>query len=787
MRTLRIVAITLVAVVAILILVPAAVIGWLRVSPPPMSGNVKLEGLAAPVQLIWDRNAVPNIFAGSMRDAFRALGWAHARDRLWEMEMQRRLGQGRLAEVAGGLGLDFDKEMRVLGLYRLAEQNYATLDADTRADIDAYAAGVNAYLAHPASPLPIEFQLLHITPEPWRPADSLVLGKLMALQLSHNYREEALRAELAAKLPPDVLTDLLPDTLAEGATTLAAAARGIDWARFAAHLPPALGPDVASNEWVVDGTLTSSGKPLLANDPHLGLAAPVIWYLARIVTPEGSVAGATLPGAPYHLLGHNDRVAWGVTTTGGDTEDLFVEDLLPNDPGRYKTPDGDAAFVTREEVIKVRFGSDVHLLVRQSRHGPIISDAETDLAQAVGPGKAVALSFVGLEPGDTTVQALRQMGRAHDVNEFHTALSQWTSPEQNIVYADVDGHIGFTAVGPLPLRKRLPDDLPASGASGDADWLGLADFSQLPQAIDPPGHRFINANNRVVPENFPIYVARHYDDGPFRADRITELLDDAKSYTAADFGRFQMDVKASESDLLLPRMLTVHPADDLGRRALGLLQGWDRLMRRDRPEPLIYAAWIEHLQDALVKERLGVNAALSGEFRGFDPNRIARLLDRLRSGADGPAAADTILTTTLADTLHALQSAYGTDMEGWRWGEAHPAALTSQLFGRIPLLGHLFDVGLPASGGEETINRGGYAPGDGVHLPDVHGPGYRAVYDLADLDSSRMIIATGQSGSPFSAHYGDMVERWRNGDAVTLAGTAEELVRTGLGRIGFEP
>ena len=518
--------IVLAILIAAIVLAPIGLVGgivlWLKLSPPATTGEVRLTGLAAPVDLAWDANGVPNIFAQSMRDAYRTLGWVHARDRLWQMETQRRIGQGRLSELAGKLGLGFDEEMRVLGLYRLAEANYATLAPEIRADLDAYTAGVNAYLEHPAAPLPIEFQLLHVTPEPWRPADSLVFGRLMALQLSHNYREEAERAELVGAVPPDVFKILFPASPLPGAMTLGSL-RGIDWRRFAGHLPPVLGPDRASNEWVVDGTLTKSGKPLLANDPHLSLGAPIVWYLARIVTPEGSLAGGTFPGVPFHILGHNDHVAWGITTTGGDVQDLFVEDLVAGDATRYRTPDGEAAFATRDETIRVRFGEDVHLKVRETRHGPVISDVDPDLGRAVGPSKAVALSFIGLDPVDTTVEAFRSMDLAHDWPSFQAGLKLWRSPEQNIVYADVDGHIAFTSVGALPLRKRPTDDFPAPGASGEADWVGLSDFAQLPQAVDPPSHRFINANNPVVPPDYPLYVARHYDDESFRADRITAM------------------------------------------------------------------------------------------------------------------------------------------------------------------------------------------------------------------------------------------------------------------------
>ena len=780
--------VVLAIILAVIVLVPVGVVGgivaWLKLSPPATSGEVKLAGLAAPVDLVWDQNAVPHIFARSMRDAYHTLGWVHARDRLWQMETQRRIGQGRLSELVGSLGLSLDREMRVLGEYRLAEASYAMLDPDIKADLDAYAAGVNDYIAHPAAPLPLEFQLLHVTPEPWRPADSLVWGRLMSLQLSGNYREEALRAELVGKLTPEAFKDLFPDAPEAGPMTLAALS-AIDWTRFAGNLPPVLGPDHASNEWVIDGTLTGSGKPLLANDPHLAFSAPILWYMARIVTPEGNLAGVTLPGVPYHILGHNDRVAWGTTTTGGDVQDLFVEDIVPGDGSQYRTPDGQAAFATRDEVIKVRFGQDVHLKVRQSRHGPVISDIDPELAQAVGPGKAVALSFVGLDPVDTTVPAIRGMDRAHDWPSFQAALKLWRSPEQNIVYADVDGHIGFTSVGQLPLRKRPTDDFPAPGSSGEADWVGLADFAQQPQAADPPSHRFINANNRVVPPDYPIYVSRDYGDSPYRAQRITDMLDAGSSFTAADFSRMQADVKEQDADLLLPRMLGAQPKSEPTVYALKMLKDWDRMMKVDRPEPLIYSAWVLRLQRALLEKRLGAYAG-NVSF-GYSPALILRLLNRYSTSSGHPDETAAILEATLDQTLVALAKAYGGDMKEWRWGKAHRAALTSQFFGGLPLLGSVFDIGLEAPGGAETVDRAGFIHTDEVHFPAVHGPGYRGIFDLSNLDNSRFIIATGQSGSPLSAHFGDLAERWRDGQFITLSGTADEVAAKGLGRQRFSP
>jgi penicillin amidase len=362
------------------------------------------------------------------------------------------------------------------------------------------------------------------------------------------------------------------------------------------------------------------------------------------------------------------------------------------------------------------------------------------------------------------------MDRAQDWPSFQAALKLWHSPEQNIVYADTDGHIAFTSVGTLPIRKRPTDDFPAAGATGEADWTGLADFTQLPEAVDPATHRFINANNQVVPDNFPLYIGRHYDG--------------KTGLSADDFAHMQLDVKEQDADLLLPLLLQAKPITPAGQKALAMLAAWDRMMDRGRPEPLIYSAWVSRLKRALVDKRGGAATAdLFGS--GLNPALVVRLLAHY--SADGSTEADTVLAATLDQSVALLVRAYGDDLAMWRWGDAHKAALTSQLLGQIPLLGDIFDISRPASGGAETVNRAGFGRTDGVHFPDTHGPGYRGVFDLADLESSRFIIATGESGNPLSRHFSDLSERWRDGSGITLSGTADQVTTKGLGRQHFAP
>ncbi|HEV2336684.1 MAG TPA: penicillin acylase family protein, partial [Stellaceae bacterium] len=447
---------------------------YLRSSLPQVEGRIVVKGLTAEVTIARDSDGIPLITASDDEDAAFGLGYAHAQDRLFQMELMRRNGAGRLAEIFGPQAVGIDRQMRVLGLYRLAEAEVALLPPPVRRGIEAYAAGVNAFLATHRGALPPEFLLLRFAPEPWRPADTLVWGKQMDLLLAGNYRAELLRARLLRTLSPEDLAVLYPEYPGDAPTTLAGLARiyrRLPLDRFYAALPPAVGPIYASNNWVVDGAHSMSGKPLLANDPHLCFGAPGFWYLARLKTPGREIAGGTVAGAPFVVIGHNDRVAWGFTTTGGDVEDLFIEKVDPKDPGRYLLPDGGSEpFASREETIAVKGTAPVSLTIRATRHGPVLSD--TLPAGSAEAGYVLSLAATFLSGDDATAQALWGIDRAGDWNGFRTALESWVAPQENIDYGDRAGTIGFIAPGRIPIRKHGNGRLPVPGWTGEYDWTG---------------------------------------------------------------------------------------------------------------------------------------------------------------------------------------------------------------------------------------------------------------------------------------------------------------------------
>jgi len=748
---------------------------YLRSSLPQVDGRIVVEGLKAEVTIARDGDGIPLITASSDEDAAFGLGYAHAQDRLFQMELMRRNGAGRLAEIFGPQAVAIDRQMRVLGLYGLAEAEFASLSAPVRRGLDAYAAGVNAFLATRQGALPPEFLMLRFTPEPWRPADTLVWGKLMDLLLAGNYRGELLRARLLRTLSPEDLALLYPDYPDDAPTTLAALARiyrQLPLDRLYAALPPAIGPIYASNNWVVDGAHSMSGGPLLANDPHLPFGAPGFWYLARLKTPQREIAGGTVAGAPFVVIGHNDRVAWGFTTTGGDVEDLFVEKIDPKDPGRYLTPDGKSeAFASRDETIAVKGAAPVSLTIRTTRHGPVLSDALPPGSAEEGYVLSLAATF--LTADDETAQALWGIDRAGDWDEFKTALQSWIAPQQNVVYGDSAGAIGFIAPGRIPIRKHGDGWLPAPGWTGENDWIGVIPFAELPQAENPASGRFVSANNKIVPKSYPYFLSRDWDL-PNRAERITELLAATPLQTPDASAAIQADTLSIAARRLVPLMTRIVPGSDpaseqkntMAREAIERLNAWDFRMDADKVEPLLFTAWLRAFAHQVFLRHLGDAAA---DYWELKPEVIEAVLTAHPEWCARPGetagSCESLLAKTLDTALTELARDYGPEMLQWRWGRAHMALFTNPVFGRIALLRDWLQLRVPTPGGEDTVNRGSTTIRDPQHPYDQRfGAGLRVVTDLASPVDARMITVPGQSGNPLSPHYSDLMSRWRQFD-----------------------
>ena len=861
--------------VAALLALAAAGIGggylWLRGSLPEIDGERYAAGLARPVEVVRDRHGIPHILAGSEEDALFALGYVHAQDRLWQMEMNRRIGAGRLAEVLGTPAVGTDRLLRVLGLHRRAKATLPRLSPHARRRLDAYVDGVNASLAARTGPLPPEFLILGFEPEPWTATDTMVWAKVMALDLGREWTRDLMRLRMAKFLSPDRILDFYtpyradrprgvvlppgtetppvpataptpvnadPDTLAKparridrlpaaDANPLAEVGRTPSHHLGRLHGPGSAAPPVSragadppnrpgaaspfavpgfrprnghpgSNSWAVSGARTATGKPLLANDPHLGLTVPSVWYFAHLSWPGRDVVGATFPGMPVVVLGHNGRVAWGFTNTGADTQDVFIEKLDPGNPARYLTPDGYRRFVVHREVIGVRGDEDVVVQVRETRHGPILDDASAAAAAAAPPGHALALAWTALRDDDLTLEAGLGLPDARDWTSFRANLRNFHAPPQNVSYADVEGNIGFLVPGRIPMRaaaggldEARPGTLPLPGWTGEYGWTGFVPFEDLPQVHNPPGGAIVTANHAVTDDDYPHPLTFEWAAG-FRAERIMAQLAARPRHDLASFRALQQDRVSLFARALLPRLRDVpigEEATPLARHARGLLDPWDGDMDPDRPEPLVFHAWVWEFARLATADELG---PVQREAWGRKGAFIQRILETRAIwcddlGTEVTETCDEVLVRALERAVNRIAERQGDDPAAWRWGKEHGALGEHRPLASSPFA-PLFNLGGPAPGSIYSVNSFDFSPLDEERpFESTHGPSLRAVYDLADLDRSLFIHSTGQSGNVLSRFYDNFTERWLNGQYVTIPTRREAFDDGAIGRLRLLP
>lgn len=791
----------LLIVVLILALLLGAAALYLRTSLPRTRGTLSLAGLGASVEIVRDRNAVPHIRAASQEDAYFALGVVHVQDRLWQMEFQRRVGAGRLAEVLGEEALPADRFVRTLGFYRAAEASLEALSPRARGLLDAYTAGINATLEARRGPLPPEFLLLRFRPEPWQAADVLVWTKMMAWDLAGNWDTELLRARLSGRLDAAQVEQLWPPYPGDAPTTVADATPSdavtaallrdlpLDALWEAAVLKPT--PGNGSNAWAVAGARSATGGALLANDPHLGMQAPALWYLVRISAPGLDLTGATLPGVPAVTLGRNARISWGLTAAQFDTQDLFIERLDPSDPDAYLTPDGAEPFVTREETIRVRGEDDERLVVRETRHGPVISDlvdGAREVADRQQQPAVLTLAWPTLDDDDLSLQGYFALNTAGDWDEFRAAAHEVGSAPLNLIYADVDGNIGYQAAGRVPIRGRGRGLAPAPGWNGLFDWQGFIPAEELPQVFNPEGGVIVSANHKVVGDDYPHWLGSEWT-APYRAERIETLLDGLSLHGVESFARIQADQTSRMAAEFLPLLLSVEPDTSQARAAQALLLGWDGTMRREDAEPLIFAAWYREFSRLIYQDELG---DLFDDYYAARPLFVRSVLSEHPAWCDDVRSSpiegcDELAVRALRGALGGLNERYGADMTGWRWGDAHAASAAHRVMTNSPLRA-LFDLRIAAGGDGFTVDA---APFPFSEVPGGfdadHGPGYRAIYDLTEPDASRFIQQTGQSGNPLSLRYRDFLERWRDVRYLRIPTLAEEVELGKVGTLRLEP
>ena len=763
------------------------------------SEDFTVAGISAPVEIVRNNDNVPHIFGKTDADVFFALGFAHAQDRLWQMTMLRRTAQGRLSEIFGPATVKVDELMRRYDLYGLALDSVKAQDPETLAALEAYSAGVNAWIEEVnkgargrGAP---EFFLFEPEISAWAPADSIAILKLMALQLSSALQTEVLRARVSLLLSPERLADILPDDPSQGVAALpdyaalvpgvVPSSKPVEFAEgpFSPVADPAMAG--ASNSWAAMPGRSAAGGSLLANDPHLGLTAPTIWYLARLELQSGGVIGGTIPGVPLVLVGRSDKLGWGLTTAYVDDQDVVIEKVNPENKEEYQTPEGWARFQSRQSIIKVKDAEPVTLTLRWSEHGPILPGGHYDLGSITPGGHVAAISWTALTGADTSISGAMALMRAQTVDQAIAAGRKVVAPAQNVMLADGSG-IALQVMGAIPARDAghpSQGRLPALGSDARVGFKGVLPYETNPSFRDPASGLLGNTNNKTVDRPFPEHVSFDWGDTQ-RIQRWLTLMKAREVHTRESFIEAQLDTVNPTARSLLPLIgadlwFTGEAAPEgtperLRQRALVLLAEWNGEMNEHLPEPLIAEAWLRAVQKRLIQDELG---AMSESFTHISPVFIERVYrnvggasvwcDVIQSAA--VESCTDIARIALDEALLELTEKYGDNLESWRWGDAHQATHDHPVLGEVPFLKYFVNIRQSTSGGDDTLMRG-VTRGEGPEpYQNVHSAGYRGVYDFADPDSSVFIIATGQSGHPLSRHYDDLGELWRRGEYIPMS------------------
>jgi penicillin amidase len=784
---------------------------WLvgRASVAPLSGQLALPGLTAPVDVVRDAEGVPHLFGRSLSDLYAALGFIHAQDRLWQMELLRRASQGRLSEVFGERTVDTDIFIRTLDVYGYAERALARLTPEQRASLEAYARGVNAFLQRPVGLLETrlapEFLILRHTPEPWTAADCIALLKMMALNLSTNFEHEITRLTYAAHgFSPQEIDDLMPrdDPKAPPLPDLRHlyALRPVPRQHAAAGGATELVTGGASNNWVVSGTRTKTGAPLLANDPHLRLGAPSTWYFAHLAlqrenAPTLNVLGASLAGTPLVVLGRSDTLAWGFTNTGADVQDIFIERVNPDNPREYQTPEGWQPFTTDTVEIRSKNGPTRKLERRRTRHGPVLPASYRNLGAMLGPAYAAALRWTALDDDDTTIVAGMFHPNMRTVHDYIEHMRPYVVPMQTMVVADTSGNIGMISPGRVTVRddaNRVVGRAPVPGWDAAYDWKGFLKFEDLPRVENPPSGAFGSANAAIVGPDYPHMITLDWD-APFRAQRVDELIVQRGGHDMQTMRDAQLDVLSPAALELKGLMIAAaRKANAADAHVLDRLQAWDGMMRGASPMPLMFMAWLRETVRAIYADDLGPAFP-----RFFNPQAAAliRLLEGTSSGRDWcdnintsqHETCDAVISAALGTALADLDKRYGSNRGDWSWAKAHYAANEHRPLGTQAVIGGFFNVEVPSPGGTYTLNRGQVDFNSEPPFANRGAASCRAIYDLSNLDNSQFIHTTGQSGNPFSPLYRSFAERWSNGEYIAIATKRGDIERASIGTWRFAP
>jgi penicillin G amidase len=757
---------------------------WLLKRPLPQTkGSLTLPGLQKKVEVLRDPWGVPHIYAQNEADLFFAQGFVHAQDRLWQMEFQRRLVAGRLSEIIGEQTIQIDRWLRILGLRRVTEEGVALLKPEVSAAMQAYAAGVNARIAR--GRLPVEFTLLRHQPEPWTVADSLSWVKMISWVLSVNWESEILRARLIARLGPELAAELEPDYFDRCPTILPA---GIDYSHIgetalkrAEDARPFTGPPTSaglgSNNWTLCGKRTISGAPIFANDMHLPLSIPAIWYENHIECGEIKATGISFLGLPGIVSGHNGRVAWGFTNGFDDVQDLFMERLrhLPDGRVQYEFQGEWRDAQVIREAIKVKGGETEIEEVVVTHHGPIINSLDNYPA-AEGEEQPLALRWVSLEP-EATANTLYGILRARNCHEFHDSLRDWVAPLQNIVHADIEGNIAYSHPGHVPIRAKGDGTIPVPGWTGEYEWTGYIPFDELPHVINPDRGYIVTANNRIVEDDYPHFLTVENMVGADRAQRITELIEAQEKISVEYVKKMQFDQLSVVAREVKAYLDSLDVGDDAHLAAvLDLIRAWDGTLAASSPAAAVYQVFVRRMIYLTLNDKLGdltIHYAGQGPTPGLADisNFGSRSWMWLEETLANPHShwfdqgsgetRDDIMRLALGETVDYLSAELGPDSAAWAWGKLHKLIYSHPL-GQVKPLDRLFNRGPYPLGGDGTTIWMGLTTQHDLSNPGAVGPPFRFIADLSDLRNSWGLLTPGNSGHPASKHYDDQVQAWFN-------------------------
>ena len=796
------------SVAAFSVLILFFVYFFLSQSLPNYNKTVQFSHLIAKTEVVRDTANVPHIFATNDHDTLFALGYVHAQDRLWQMTMLRRTAQGRLSELFGKETLSIDKVVRRLGIYGAAHNSVSALRPSTQLKLNAYAQGVNARLKEINSGAlgrgAPEFFIFSNAIARWSPADSLAIIKLMGLQMSSHLESEVLRARLSLILDNDRLKDILPDVPGPGQAVLndfaslfptlprLQANENMSQQAFSPFKPIALSG--ASNAWAALPGRSASRGTLLANDPHLSLTSPSIWYLARLELETGGVIGGTIPGVPVVLVGRSAHLGWGLTTANIDDTDVYIEKVNPENPNEYLSLNGFVPFIKKQSIIKIKDSTSITIDLLWTENGPVLPSNHYNLGAITPEGYVTSVAWTLLSAHDTSIEAAFDIMASHSVQSAMKASRAYVAPGQNLILADKN-QIAMRTIGALPKRdprNQSRGRMPTAGWLSVNRWQGMFDQSVNPVFLNPTGGVLGNTNNKYIDRPFPEHISYDWSDTQ-RVQRWVRLMQNREAHTRDSFIEAQLDSISPTARTILPLIGAELWFQSKGtpfnrlleqrKVALNLLANWNGEMNEHLPEPLIYSAWIRALQVRLVQDELG---PLSKEFSQVKPlfiERVYRNIDGAGQWCDVVQSEPIETCAAMAqlaldDALTELLNTYSNDINGLRWGEAHQATHDHPVLGKIPVLKWFVNIRHSTSGGDNTLQRGKtIGTGPNPYL-NVHAGAYRGVYDFADPNSSVFIISTGQSGHPLSRHYDNLAELWRRGEYVPMS-LDESLARAG--------